>query len=117
MKCLGYRQTWIRPVGNGVIRGTTLCPYPKRSGPLANWSYRALRDGLPITPFLGISCLATHHEVPTGPNAPLKLLLQLEVKEAADRICGLGIVPDKGIGKRWRLIKDVIYPESDLTSG
>ena len=47
----------------------------------------------------------------------LKLLFQLEVKESADRVGGLRIVSDEVISKRWRRIKNVVYPKRNFAAG
>jgi hypothetical protein len=56
----------IRPVGNGVIGGATLCPPREKLPRLANRSYRTLRDGLLDGTFQAINCLATIISVPPG---------------------------------------------------
>jgi hypothetical protein len=50
----------IRPVGNGLIRGTRLCSPSKTIGhPRGDSSYRTLRDGFLEAAIPGILCLAT----------------------------------------------------------
>ena len=53
MECL-VKADMIRAVGNGMI-----CGHPRQYSPLANRSYRTLRDGLLERHIPGISCQAT----------------------------------------------------------
>jgi hypothetical protein len=58
MQCLENAETMTRPVGNGVICGSDLDDRCKNWSPVANQSYRGLRDGPLNAAFPGILCMA-----------------------------------------------------------
>jgi hypothetical protein len=67
-------------------------------------------------PFVACRAVCLEEADPFAVGFFLKLLFQLEVEESADRVGGLRIVSDEVISKRWRRIKNVVYPKRNFAA-